>query len=157
MGALAKTATNLRTICSVLGSALLLAAASLGTAARADPVTDLQEARTALTGTSSRAWVKERVVVSMGGGNRCTAGETYAFRSNGTVDIVICTDHVLVKRNVPWTLVSAPPIDVNLRFDGRVYQLSFGGTAKAPKMRWRKLGQVKPDPTTDIYLGLSKD
>ena len=157
MGVRAKTSTNLRSISLIVGYVLLLAAASFGTVARADPGTDLQEARAALTGTSLRAWVKERVVVSMGGGSRCTAGETYAFRSNGTVDIAICTDHVLVKRNVPWALVSAPPIDVNLRFDGRVYQLSFGGTPQAPKMRWRKLGQVKPDPTMDIYLGLSKD
>lgn len=123
----------------------------------ADSAADLAQARTDLLGRGTRDWIKVRVVVSMGGDRHCSSGETYSFHSNGVVDIAACTNHVLVTRNVPWTLTAVPPLDVNLKFDGRSYQLSFSGTARAPQMRWRRLGQIKPDPTTDIYLGLSKD
>lgn len=136
--------------------ALLLTVGGLSTAI-AQTETDQAEARTNLSGPNVRVWIKQRVEVSMGGDKRCTAGETYTFRANNTVDLSKCTNHVLVKRNVPWTLLPHPPLDVDLRFDGRLVQLSFGGTARSPQMRWRKPGQVKPDPTTDIYLGLSKD
>ena len=141
------------------GFALAFAAAATlaASSAHADSAADLAQARTDLVGQGTRNWIKERVVVSMGGDRHCTAGETYTFRARGSVDISICTNHVLVKRSVPWTIASAPPLDVNLAFDGRSYQLSFAGTARPPKMRWRRLGQIKPDPTTDIYLGLSKD
>lgn len=125
--------------------------------AHADSAADLAQARADLLGHGTRNWIKERVVVSMGGDQYCTAGETYNFHNNGSVDISVCTNRILTKRTVPWTLAAVPPLDVNLVFDGRSYQLSFAGTARSPKMRWRKLGQVKPDPTTDIYLGLSKD
>ena len=138
-------------------AAIALAATLLAPAAHADSAVDLAKARVDLLGHGTRNWIKERVVVSMGGDRKCTSGETYSFHGNGSVDIALCTNHVLTRRNVPWTLAPAPPLDVNLLFDGRSYQLSFAGTPHAPQMRWRRLGQVKPDPTTDIYLGLSKD
>jgi hypothetical protein len=140
-----------------LRAALLLAVALIATAAQADPAADLAQARADLLGGRSRQWVKERVVVSMGSDKHCTAGETYNFHNNGSVDIALCADHVLTRRKVPWTLQAAPPLDVNLVFDGRSYLLSFAGTQRALQMRWRDLGQIKPRPTTDVYLGISKD
>ncbi len=138
-------------------AAIALGATLLAPVAQADSAADLAKARAELLGRGTRNWIKERIVVSMGGDRKCTSGETYSFHGNGSVDIALCINHFLTRRNVPWTLVSAPPLDVNLLFDGRTYQLSFAETLHAPQMRWRQLGQVKPDPTTDIYLGLSKD
>jgi hypothetical protein len=128
-----------------------------GSGAFADSAADLAKARADLLGRGARNWVKERVVVSMGGDRHCTSGETYNFRTNGTVDIARCANQVLTTRNVPWTLAPAPPIDVNLVFDGKTYQLSFSGPPQNPEMRWRDLARVKPTPTTDILLHLSKD
>lgn len=126
-------------------------------ALHAQSSSDLAEARANLIGHGERTWIKERVVVSMGSSESCTAGETYTFHANNSVDVRTCSNHVLVKRTVPWMLVVKPPLDIELRFDGKSFQLSFGGTSHAPQMRWRRPGQMKPDPTTDIYLGLSKD
>ena len=136
---------------------VVILSALIASTAHANGGAELANARAHLLGQGTRNWIKERIVVSMGGDKKCTSGETYSFHSNGSVGIAMCSNHVLRQRNVPWTLSAAPPLDVNLVFDGRSYQLSFAGTAHAPQMRWRQLGQVKLDPTTDIYLGLSKD
>lgn len=95
--------------------------------------------------------------MSMGAHGVCTKGETYAFSSSGQVTIQRCTNRTLTSRTVPWNLRRLNTLDTLLVFDGREYRLSFGGTARAPKMRWRSLADAKADPTTDIYLGLSRD
>ena len=146
-----------RLVWAVGTAPLVLITPTFASFAYADAATDLAKARADLLGQSGREWIKQRVVVSMGGDKHCTAGETYNFHSNGNVTIALCVNRLLSKRNVPWTLTTSPPLDVNIAFDGRSYQLSFSGTARSPQMRWRKLGQIKPEVTTDILLGLSKD
>lgn len=140
---------------SKLGLVLIAAAAT--SRAGADMAADVAKAKSALLGSGGRTWVKERVVVSMGGGARCEAGEIYGFKPNGTVEIVRCRDHVLSMQSFRWTVTGEPPIDVRLSFGAESFLLSFSGTRASPKMRWARPAQVKPDPSTDIYLGLSKD
>ena len=104
----------------------------------AQSVSALEAVRSQLIGARPRTWVRERVVLSMGSHGDCSGGETYRFNAQGTVTVTHCIDRKLVRQapDPSWTITRIDALDTQLAFDGRTYMISFGGSARAPQMRW---------------------
>jgi hypothetical protein len=112
---------------------------SVAVSAQAQPTT-ISDASQKLTGGTSRLWVHEKTVSTMGpSGERCTSGRTYHFtQQNSVLTISECKDGTMVKSNHTWTLKEASAIDIVLTVDNsQSYRLSFHDTGDEHLMRLR--------------------
>jgi hypothetical protein len=113
-----------------------------------------------LSGSSSREWIFQRIVLSMGAGDECASGETYTFSKNHNVAIKQCTQGHLITKQQKWS-VSTKDGDTLLQIEGdsaSPYLLQFKTDAQGRRfMRLRTKPQDQNRPVVDKEFKLNED
>jgi hypothetical protein len=113
-----------------------------------------------LSGSSSREWIFQRIVLSMGAGDGCASGETYTFSKNHQVAIKQCVKGHLLTTQRKWS-VSTKDGDTLLQIDGdsaSPYLLLFKTDAQGRQfMRLRTKPPDQSHPVVDKEFKLNED
>ncbi|ANB74912.1 hypothetical protein AYM40_20900 [Paraburkholderia phytofirmans OLGA172] len=113
-----------------------------------------------LSGGSSREWVFQRIVLSMGTGDECASGETYTFSKTHQLTIKRCLNGHLQTTQQAWS-VTTQDGDTLLRIVGDVaspYVLEFKTDSHGSKfMRLRTRAVDKIHAVADKEFKLNKD
>jgi hypothetical protein len=134
--------------------------AILGTSSNAQTTVGpdlLTQAKAQLTGETSRDWVFQQVRTMMGSADRCTQGEIYRFKADGTLTVEKCIEGQLARETQRWTLERESPYDLRLTINGDPSTILFKTEAGAQLMILRKRSDSKTAPTVDREFRLSLD
>lgn len=113
-----------------------------------------------LSGGSSREWVFQRIVLSMGVGDGCTSGETYTFSKSHQLAIRQCLKGHLSTTKRKWSVLVKDG-DTLLQIDGDTgspYVLEFKTDAQGRKfMRLRTKPVDQKHAVVDKEFKLNED
>ena len=140
-------------------TALLLGSLTIAAVSAQTPSLTLDQARTKLTGGSSKEWVLVRVESFMGGGaqRKCRQGETYTFHAKGTVTHKRCVDGQWQENTEPWSLSDLDELDRELAIGQQRFLLLLRDTAAEEQARLRTRSRDKVIPSVDQILRYERD
>jgi len=123
-------------------------------------IADAADPASLLSGGSSREWVFQRIVLSMGAGDECTSGETYTFSKTHQLTIKRCLNGNLQTTQQAWS-VTTQDGDTLLTVEGDAaspYVLEFKTDSHGRKfMRLRTRAVDKIHAVTDKEFKLNED